>query len=124
MPQDKTAKITSRCGLNCEECPAFIATKTNNDELRQKTALEWDKLYNPSGNNPVTKEDINCTGCLSTTEPLYKHCKDCGVRLCGIEKGVKNCGQCVEYQTCEKVAALHKFIPEGKAFCDKFVTSS
>lgn len=116
MPQDK---ITSRCGLNCEKCGAFIATATSDDTLREKTAIEWNKLYNPSGNNPITKDEINCLGCLSTTEPIYKHCKECGVRLCGIEKNVQNCGECMEYKKCQKVSALHVYIPEGKIVCDK-----
>ena len=27
------------CGLNCEECPVFIATVNDDDALRQKTAF-------------------------------------------------------------------------------------
>jgi len=29
------------CGLNCAECPVFIATITNDTELKQRTADEW-----------------------------------------------------------------------------------
>lgn len=33
------------CGLDCEKCPAFIATANDDDSLRQKTAQEWSSLY-------------------------------------------------------------------------------
>lgn len=118
MLQDKTIKVSSRCGLDCNKCPAFVATITNDDRLRQKTAGEWNQRYNATGRLPITKEDIHCLGCLSTIEPIYKHCKECGVRVCAIEKDVQNCGECADYKTCSKVASLHKQIPEGKEVCD------
>jgi len=120
MRQNKITKPTSRCGLNCDDCPAHIATMKNDDLLRQKTADVWNTKYNAAGRIPVTKEDINCLGCLSLTDPVYKHCKECGVRICAIEKGIKNCGECAEYNTCPKISSLHKYIPEGKKVCDKY----
>jgi hypothetical protein len=33
------------CGLTCEECPVFIAMVNTDNDLRQKTAKEWPKLY-------------------------------------------------------------------------------
>lgn len=118
-PKCPTSKITSRCGLNCNDCPAFITTTTNNDELRQETADEWNERYNATGRSPITKEDINCLGCLSVIEPVYKHCKECKVRICGIEKEIQNCGECSDYKTCTKISSLHEQIPEGKEICDK-----
>ena len=47
------------CGLDCEQCGAFIATRTNDDALRVKVAEEWARLYNA----PIKPEHINCTGC-------------------------------------------------------------
>jgi len=105
----------STCGLDCADCPAYLAYKKNDNKLREKTAKKWAKLYNAPGIKP---EHINCLGCLSQNKPLYKHCLECKVRLCGIKKSVKNCGECKEYQGCEIVASLHKEISEGKAICD------
>lgn len=54
------------CGLNCEECPVFIATANNDNKLRQKTAEEWSELYaEPLGDNGLRLEDMNCKGCHS-----------------------------------------------------------
>jgi hypothetical protein len=107
----------SLCGLNCGKCPSFIAYKNNDNELRVETAERWRIEFNQPNLKP---EDINCLGCLSLKEPIYEHCKVCGVRKCGMERGVKNCGECAEYDGCKIVASLHKAIPEGKAVCDKF----
>jgi len=119
MRGDKVIKATSRCGLDCNKCSAYIATVTNDDKLRQKTADEWNKRYNATGRLPILKEDVNCLGCLSLVNPIYKHCKECGVRICGLEKGIQNCGECIEYNTCPKISSLHKQIPEAKEICDK-----
>jgi hypothetical protein len=117
MKQSKI-KFTSRCGLNCEKCSAYIATVTNDDELREVTTIEWNKKYNATGRLPVTKADINCLGCLSLINPIYKHCKECGVRKCALKKGIKNCGECINYKSCPKISSLHQRIPEGKKVCD------
>ena len=47
------------CGLNCETCDARIATITNDDALREKTAALWTKLNGV----PITADMLSCTGC-------------------------------------------------------------
>jgi uncharacterized CHY-type Zn-finger protein len=56
------------CGLDCNQCGAYIATVNNDNELRKKTAEEWSKQYNAD----IKAEDINCLGCKS--EVLFGHC--------------------------------------------------
>ena len=34
-------QLTGCCGLDCEACDARIATITNDDALREKTAALW-----------------------------------------------------------------------------------
>ena len=34
-------QLIACCGLDCENCAARIATVNNDDELREKTAKEW-----------------------------------------------------------------------------------
>jgi Protein of unknown function (DUF3795) len=62
-------KLLAYCGINCDECPARIATVENDDALRQKTAEEWYKLYanilESFGIHSLKPEDINCCGCRS-----------------------------------------------------------
>ena len=39
------AKIIGICGLICSECPAYIATKKNDDGERKKVAEIWSKEF-------------------------------------------------------------------------------
>ena len=36
-------KLIAACGLDCAACPAYIASATNDEELRKKTAAEWSR---------------------------------------------------------------------------------
>ena len=99
-------KYIAICGLDCGVCPAFIATKNNDDKLREKTAKEWTERYKESNRNrpPIKPEEINCCGCLSDG-PVYFNCKRCEIRKCGFDKGIKNCQECKDYK-CEKLVEL------------------
>jgi hypothetical protein len=109
-------KLYSLCGLECSDCPGFLARKFDNPELRVKTAKKWSKAFGWD----LKPEDINCVGCVITQGPHFIHCQEhCAVRKCGLEKGLVNCGGCTEYDNCQKIASLHKVIHEGKAYCDK-----
>ena len=47
------------CGLNCEKCDAYIATKNYDQALRVKTAKLWSEMNNAN----ILPEQINCEGC-------------------------------------------------------------
>jgi len=100
-------KYIAKCGLDCSSCAAFIATKNNDNELREKTAKEWTERYRAKGRNrpPLEPEDINCLGCLSQTGPVYLNCLECEIRKCGFEKRIESCKACKDYK-CEKLAEL------------------
>lgn len=48
------------CGLDCEKCDARVATVTNDNALREKTAALWTKLNGVT----ISPEMINCTGII------------------------------------------------------------
>lgn len=106
-------EVVSFCGLLCNECGAFIATKNDDDAQRAEVAETWSKQYDVA----ITPEDINCTGCLSESEPLFGHCRVCEIRKCGKAKAIENCGQCDEY-TCEKLEKIFQMAPETKKRLD------
>ena len=72
------------CGLDCEKCDARIATLTNDNALREKTAALWTKLNGET----ILPEMINCTGCRieGTKTPFCD--KLCPVHSCVREKGL------------------------------------
>lgn len=101
-------KMIAYCGLECSKCPASIARKENNDELRKKTAEEWSKQFNAE----MKPEDINCDGCITDGEHI-NYCNICEIRKCGIEKKVQNCAYCDDY-ICEKLEKWFKNVPDAK----------
>ncbi|MGD0572792.1 MAG: DUF3795 domain-containing protein [Sedimentisphaerales bacterium] len=107
-------KMISFCGLLCNECGAFIATKNDDDKKRAEVAQLWSKQY---GIN-IKAEDINCDGCTSNSNRLIGHTKVCEIRKCGKQKDIVNCAYCSEYP-CEKLVAFFKFVPDAKNRLDE-----
>ncbi len=90
------SQILAYCGLLCNECPTYIATVNNDDELRKKTAEEWGKMFHAE----LKPEQMYCRGCLS--EERFFHCDNCNIRSCSTEKQYSNCGSCDTFP-CGKV---------------------
>ena len=97
------------CGLDCDTCDARIATLSNDDELRKKTAENWQKMYNAP---EIPYQSINCTGCRME-DVKFSHCLVCEIRNCVQKKGYETCGDCAEMDHCEIVAMVHKHMPEA-----------
>jgi len=112
-------KHIAMCGLECSSCPMFIVAKNNDQKMREKVAREWTVKNREKGPDrpPLKPEDIDCHGCLSEGH-LYLYCRNCEIRKCGLERQIKNCGECQEYR-CDKLIELHKRITSGKEICDK-----
>jgi hypothetical protein len=104
------SKIISICGLNCADCPAYLAYKNDDDELRAETARKWSKEYD----HPFKPEDVNCANCLEVKGPHIGHCGECEIRKCGMERGLQNCAHCREYP-CEKLTKFLDMVPAAKA---------
>lgn len=84
------------CGLDCEKCDAYIATITDNQVLREKTAALWANLNNA----PILPEHINCDGCRENgTKTIF--CEHlCEIRRCAKEKDIPTCIDCADFSTC------------------------
>ncbi len=106
-------KLIGACGLVCNDCLAFKATLTNNDQLRDTTAQFWSTIYG----TPHTKDDINCQGCMAEGAK-YAHCNECEYRLCAIERGLNNCSECKDYP-CEKLSRFHEDLPMARLVLDE-----
>lgn len=106
-------KMISYCGLVCSECPAFIATKNNDNAKRKEIAEQWSKQFG----HPMKPEDINCEGCTPDTGKKVGYCFVCEIRKCGRERKVVNCAYCGDY-ACEKLEKFFQMAPMGKATLD------
>jgi len=78
-------KMIAFCGLICTECPAFIATRKDDDKEREKVAKVWSKEYKCD----MKTEDINCDGCLEESGRLFNYCKTCEIRSVGRKRKLK-----------------------------------
>lgn len=106
-------EIIGFCGIPCHDCGAFKATQADDDTKRAEVAKMWSKEFDAK----LRPEDINCNGCLSTAEPLFAHCKVCGIRKCGLEKKVENCAHCSDYP-CEQLEDFFKMVPDARKQLD------
>ncbi len=79
------------CGLNCEKCDIYRATRGDEAE-REKVAAEWSKRF---GMN-LSAGDIACDGCSSGGARLFNFCALCKVRTCCREKALPHCAKCAD----------------------------
>lgn len=102
-------RMIAKCGLVCSECPAYVATRKNDDALRAKTAGEWSAMFHAD----IQAADINCDGCQSEGPRLFHHCFECGIRKCALEKKVATCAACAEY-ACAQLREFFAVAPQAR----------
>ncbi len=103
-------QLIACCGLDCEKCDARIATISNDNDLREKTAQKWSVMNNSP---EITAETINCMGCR-VDGVKFAYCGFCEIRKCVNEKGFNTCGDCKELDNCQIVGAVLQNTPEAK----------
>ena len=102
-------KRIAYCGIACNECPALIATRKNDDAIRAETAKKWSKMFK----SDIKPGDINCNGCTADSGPLFSYCGICEIRKCAREKKVSTCAACPEY-SCQKLDTFLAQVPEAR----------
>ena len=102
MKENATAKMIAFCGLDCEKCEAYIATKHNDEALREKTAKLWSELNHIT----ILPEQINCEGCRAEGKKTVFCESLCQIRQCAMKKGYETCGDCGELERCKIVEVV------------------
>ncbi len=102
------------CGDDCEECPRYIATQTNDREALKAAAVLWHKVgLRDEVANP---EEMICHGCAALDSCHYND-----VRGCARERDVSNCGKCDVYP-CDKLHLVfdktHSYANKCRQTCD------
>lgn len=85
-------KMIAPCGLDCIECPAYVATQENDIDALQKMAAEASAQFGMD----LATDDVKCDGCMSDGRKIG-YCDECGIRACVINRDIPNCAHCPEY---------------------------
>lgn len=90
-----TSEMIAYCGLICEECKAFKATRLGDLELKKQIAKYW----SDQSEFKFKPEDVDCNGCKS--DLISGFCRKlCLIRPCAIKKNVITCAHCDDFK-CE-----------------------
>ena len=106
--------MIAHCGIDCHTCPAYLATKNDDNTMRKKVAEEWSKDFNTE----VKLEEINCDGCLAESGRIISLFSNCKIRKCAPKRGLINCAFCDDYP-CDILKHIIDHVPEAKARLEK-----
>jgi hypothetical protein len=104
------------CGLDCTQCPVFVATARDDDQLRRRTAADWSKRYaNIIGRTLLRASDMNCRGCRAATEHVFVGCAHCDIRTCCKQRSLATCAECPEFEGCGQLRGFFGLHPQAQA---------
>ena len=89
--------LAAACGLFCEACSIYIASREDPDRLALIAA-----------GFGQTREDTYCEGCRAERRALY--CRSCKMSACAAERGLAFCGDCPRYP-CAEIEAFGREYP-------------
>lgn len=87
------------CGLVCEECPAYIATRANDTATLIKCGQEWGQ------GREIKAEEVMCEGCRQTSGKKCFYCRSCALAGCQKSPEFETCAHCPDYP-CDKVSGV------------------
>ena len=94
------------CGLVCQTCPIYVATRKENREEQARMRAEIAQLCKEQYGMKYDPEDItDCDGCQTDGGRLFSACKNCPIRNCAKQKELENCAYCSKY-VCERLEAF------------------
>ena len=98
------------CGDDCNYCPKYLATQSNDEARLKEVAAMWRMIgwVNPTD----SPGDMTCHGC-----DIVSIC-GLGIKECVLEKGVENCGKCPDYP-CEKMLEIFENNKREADICRK-----
>jgi hypothetical protein len=107
-------EMVAYCGLTCQTCPIYLATRLENKEERARMkAATVNMCKDHYGMNYKLEDITDCDGCQARGR-LFSAGRNCPIRKCARGKDLENCAYCTEY-ACGKLEALCKKEPTAKA---------
>ncbi|MBN1154593.1 DUF3795 domain-containing protein [candidate division KSB1 bacterium] len=106
-------RLSSYCGILCEECPIYLATRERSQNKKIEMRAEIAEIILKEYNIRLRVEEItDCDGCKTKSERLFVLCKNCSIRSCAQLKDLDNCAECHDYP-CDNLSQL--FLKEPNA---------
>ena len=87
--------ILAFCGIDCTECPCYIATRDDDEEELSEIAKVW-----ASSDDAYEAEDLVCDGCYGPR--VSKDCAACRIKKCAVSRKIASCAHCENY-SCEQL---------------------
>jgi hypothetical protein len=120
---ERVTQIIAYCGLACQTCPIYLATRQENKEEQARMRAAIAQLCKEQYGMNYEPEDItDCDGCPTEGGRLFSGCKDCAIRKCAGEKGLENCAYCREYP-CDSLTTFFAADPTAKTRLDEIRSS-
>lgn len=99
-------EMISYCGLNCQGCQIYLATRENDKEKQYKIRADITQQIKKLYGHEYKPEDISdCDGCKTEGGRLFSGCNNCYMRKCASRKHIDNCAYCQEYP-CQELQKL------------------
>jgi hypothetical protein len=93
----------SYCGLVCQTCAIYLATREQDKEKRQKMRLNIARQIEEHYGGAFKPEDVtDCDGCKTESGRLFSGSRNCEIRKCAKGKAIDNCAHCSKY-ACDKL---------------------
>jgi len=106
------------CGLICEKCPIYVATRIDDPVERETKRVEIARICVEQYGMDYAPEDItDCDGCLNDGR-IFSECADCVIRKCARARGVENCAHCDDY-ACEILLSVFENEPQLRENLEK-----
>ena len=77
------ASLIAFCGVSCDQCPAYVATQADDDQMLAEVLAEWRAFFQAPH---LTLEDIVCDGCRTEGGRLNGYCRQCAIRPCAVAR--------------------------------------
>jgi hypothetical protein len=107
------------CGLVCQTCPIYLATRLEDKAEQEKMRAEIAHLCKEQYEMNYEPEDIaDCDGCRTEGGRLFSACINCPIRNCARQQGLESCAYCSRY-TCDKLEAFFATEPAAKTRLDE-----
>ncbi len=102
------------CGLTCESCPIYSATRQADKKEQARMRREILRLLHDQYRMELELKDItDCDGCRTDGERLFSRCRHCPIRQCARQKNLPSCANCPDY-ACENLEAFFRSDPSAK----------